>query len=236
MGNVSPAVTLGRMSENEIHFRYFRPWMEKLAPDAAILDVGCGQGHQLYALHRLGFQKLVGIDLVGASIEDARQVLEGRADILQLDAFDFLPAQHQRFDAVILNDVLEHVPRDKVVMLLRLVHQSLRPGGIIHIRVPNCASLLASYSMNLDFTHVTGFTEYSLFQVLDQSGFVDHGVFRPKRRPNWFLWRPWRPLGGMGFLVSAANDVLHRFLFWLRQQVPRPSVFDYNLEVWSRRD
>ena len=36
------------------------------------------------------------------------------------------------------------------------------------------ANLFASYSHHIDITHVTGYTEYSLMQVLDQAGFHEH--------------------------------------------------------------
>ena len=138
------------------------------------------------------------------------------------------------YDLVILNDVIEHVPVPEAVPLLRAVFQSLVPGGSVVLRTPNMSTILAMYSRYIDLTHLTGYTEFSIQQLLDQAGFEDH-CFVPDNyginRQSWRPWIPWRGLGIRCFL----NTCLHRFVYWLREQGNTPAIFDYNLEVYSHK-
>jgi hypothetical protein len=88
--------------------------------------------------------------------------------------------------------------------------------------------------MYLDFTHLVGFTEFSLMQVFDLSGFSGHQIVRKRRRIQMRGWRPWSPLRGLG-LTTIANDYLHKIIYRLRSQTPRPTVVDYNLEMWTQK-
>jgi SAM-dependent methyltransferase len=151
------------------------------------------------------------------------------------DGFEFLKDRHRTYDLITLCDVIEHVPREKVLPLLRLVYVALRPGGALYVRTPNMASLLASYSRYLDFTHLTGFTEFSLTQVLEAAGFACAHLTPDRWERNLSCWRPWAPWRGFG-LRGAANRFLHRLLYALRAQHPAPSVLGYNLEVWAHRE
>jgi SAM-dependent methyltransferase len=213
---------------------YRRPWLVGVGKEAAILDIGCGFGHQLYLLRALGFTNLYGIEISPHSLAVAREELGSSAELELVDAFDFLPRHREHFDLITLNDVLEHVPRERTVELLGLIHAALRSEGKMVVRVPNMASLLAQWSLYLDFTHLAGFTEYSLFQVLDWAGFKEHTIVYPERGINWRMYRPWRPLRHLG-LKGMLNDWLHRAFYALRQQAPMPTVFDYNLEVFSTK-
>lgn len=70
-----------------------------------------------------------------------------------------------------MNGVLEHIPKKVIVKALELVHKSLRKGGIFIVKVPNMANPFGLYSRYIDITHETGFTEYSLYEVLNVAGF-----------------------------------------------------------------
>ncbi len=230
-GNVRPAE---RIFLPALYHDYDRPWMKGLAKDAAILDCGCGYGHQLYALSKMGFTNLTGIELTEGSYAIAKLELSGMADVEHAEAFDYLRTCPGQFDLILLNDVLEHVPREKTLEFLQLIRDALRPQGMVTIRVPNMASLLAQHSMYGDFTHLVGFTEFSLTQILDIAGFVDHRFvsLRPKLFLNYRY--PAKVVKSLGrFALSVANDFLHRFLYLLRLQRPIPTQFGYNIEVYS---
>ena len=213
-------------------YKRARPWLSELSSDAKILDIGCGYGQQLYILHKLGFSNLHGIEISEGSLNVAREEVGHFATLERADAFDYLKDRENEYSAVTLNDVLEHIPRESTIRFLTLIRQALRPNGVLAVRVPNMSSLLSAYSMYLDFTHICGYTEYSLMQVLDSAGFRNHQILRVDARIQLKNWRPWRPLSGLG-LGRYANRILHRILYRLRGQTPMPSVFDYNLEMWT---
>lgn len=181
-------------------YLHARPWLAGIDYKAPILDVGCGFGQQLFIFKKLGFTNLFGIEITNQSLQIAAEELGAEVKLELVDAFDFLQAHKNCFAAITCNDVLEHIPRENTIHLLALINESLTPDGVISLRVPNMSSLLSAYSMYLDFTHLTGFTEFSLMQVLDLAGFADHQLLRPRRELNFKGWRPWRPLRGLGIL------------------------------------
>jgi SAM-dependent methyltransferase len=98
----------------------------------AILDLGCGPGRDLAAFSRLGHVP-VGLDGAVAFLEMARR-FSGcevwQQDMLALD----LPAE--RFDGVFANAVLFHVPSRELPRVLRQLHATLKPGGVLFASNP----------------------------------------------------------------------------------------------------
>lgn len=220
-------------SKNPAAFASRRPWLPA-SKDARILDVGCGWGHQLLELWCAGYKNVSGVDHSPGQAEAARKAAGGRVEIHCGDGQEFLRAHEGHFDVIVLNDVLEHVPLDKNREFLARLRAALRPSGVLVVRTPNMSSLLAAHSRYIDITHLTGFTEASLVQLLEQEGFTDHRFYAFEREWRLYLWRPWAPLRGVP-LKAALNTWLHRTLYWLRGQKPAPTQFGANLEVWSRR-
>ena len=97
------------------------------APPFTILDFGCGPGRDLKAFAALGH---VPIGLEGA----ARFVEMARADtgceVWQQD-FLKLDLPDARFDGVFANASLFHVPSVQLPNVLRQLHDTLKPGGVL---------------------------------------------------------------------------------------------------------
>lgn len=72
------------------------------------------------------------------------------------DLANRLPFDDETFEAVIANQVLEHIK--DLVALVREVHRVLRPGGVFVVHVPYFRSAWA----HIDPTHVRSFTINSL--------------------------------------------------------------------------
>lgn len=160
--------TLAQFKAREaLYRRQFLP----LLPDdknAHILDLGCGSGSLVWFLQRNGFEHASGIDLsrdliaAGSSL-GVRNLRHGNFHD-QVQGVDV-------FDAIVMRDVLEHVPKPEIPELLRRCRDYLRPGGVLIIQVPNAAAPFASKLRYEDFTHELSFTVASLKQVLLLSGF-----------------------------------------------------------------
>lgn len=231
MGNKKP--DWDAAEERPLDYACKKPWLT-LGKEAKILDFGCGWGQQLLGLWCAGHRNIEGVELVPEQAQIAKQASKDRIPIHCMDGREFLTDRREKFDLIIINDVLEHIPVAEAVPLLGQVRGALVPGGRVVIRMQNMSSLLASYSMYLDFTHVAGYTEFSLMQLLDQSGFHDHRIVNDRPQFNWRAWRlsaPWH-----GFQIRARlNVLLHKIVYSLRSQTPKPQVFGCGLEIYSHK-
>lgn len=130
-----------------------------------ILEIGCNRGYLLYVLNIWGFTKLFGIDLSPDDVEKAQQLVP-MADIECGDACMYLDKTLHGFDIIILKAVLEHVHKNDSVLFLEKIKNSINPGGMVIIDVPNMDWLFASHERYMDFTHEVGFTPQSLAQIM----------------------------------------------------------------------
>jgi hypothetical protein len=92
------------------------------------------------------------------------------------------------------------------------------------------ASLIATYTRNVDITHMAGYTEQSLYQCLDVAGFVDHKVLGPAvDSRSWRWYTPWRGFGLRERLVGFFQRTIYRTMGYR----PIPSALGFNLTVQS---
>src|SRR5437879_587607 len=97
----------------------------------AMLEIGCGIGGVIAELRQVPNLRLTASEIYLQGLRYARSRFPD-VDFIQLDATD-MPFQGQ-FDIVGAFDVLEHIQADDRVM--RAVHESLRPGGVFIVTVP----------------------------------------------------------------------------------------------------
>jgi len=103
-----------------------------------ILEIGCGIG----TLTELMARSLKGVDILAVdispeSIELGQKRLEQFSSV-KLEAMDIITADIKgSFDAIVLPDVIEHIPVDLHTKLFEKVAALLTPGGHVLISVPN---------------------------------------------------------------------------------------------------
>lgn len=92
-----------------------------------ILDFGCGPGRDLKAFSGQGH---VAVGLEGSARFAAMAREYSGCEVLEQDflALDLPPA---RFDGVFANASLFHVPRRELPRVLRELHATLKPGGVL---------------------------------------------------------------------------------------------------------
>lgn len=97
------------------------------APPFTILDFGCGPGRDLLAFARLG-HCVVGLEGAPALADMARTHAVGEVWQQDFLSLDLPPA---RFDGVFANASLFHVPMQELPRVLRQLHATLKPGGVL---------------------------------------------------------------------------------------------------------
>lgn len=96
------------------------------AAPAAILEVGCGEGSNLYFLRRLfPAARVIGLDFSSAKAAYAGRASGARAVCGEAQALPFAPAA---FDLVLMRDLLHHLPWARYECLAEGM-RVLRPGG-----------------------------------------------------------------------------------------------------------
>lgn len=96
-------------------------------PPFTLLDLGCGPGRDLKTFSDLGHHA-IGLDGCARFVEMARRhsgCEVWHQDLLSLD----LPPAH--FDGIFANAVLFHVPSAALPDVLKALHQTLRPRGVL---------------------------------------------------------------------------------------------------------
>ncbi len=100
------------------------------SPGVSVLNAGAGQGSFSAELERQHFA-VTSLDTDEDAVVQLRRRVHG--EVVQGDV-RALPFDSDRFDAVVLGEVLEHVPEDGEA--LREVVRVVRPGGVVAISVP----------------------------------------------------------------------------------------------------
>ncbi|MBS1161641.1 MAG: putative methyltransferase [Proteobacteria bacterium] len=106
-------------------------------PPLTILDFGCGPGRDLCTLSELG-HRAIGLDGAEHFVHMARSA--SGCEVWQQD-FLHLELPGGRFDAVFANASLFHVPRPALASVLRQLHDTLKPGGVLFASNPHGADL-----------------------------------------------------------------------------------------------
>ena len=102
-------------------------------PPFAILDLGCGPGRDLKAFAGLGH---VAIGLEGSERFAAMAREHSGCEVWRQDLFA-LKLPDARFDGVFANAVLFHVPSQELPRILRELHATLKPRGVLFSSNPH---------------------------------------------------------------------------------------------------
>jgi len=133
-----------------------------------LLDVGCGFGTFLEAAESVGWKAC------GVEVASEPAFIAGRHHEVFHGFLSDAPYGPNAFDAVRLNNVIEHVSSPQA--MLCDIRRVLRPGGLLHISTPNVGSFTAAL-LGAGWRYVQGENHIYLFglktlrRLLEAEGF-----------------------------------------------------------------
>ena len=153
-----------KFSQFELNYKkYF-----KKSVSLNTLDIGVGRGEMLSCMKKWG-HNYHGIDISPSTVNFCKK-LDLSCELV--DDTEFWLNNHQKqFDIITCLDVLEHIPKEHLINFLKSIRNSLNKDGIAIFQVPNLQSPFGYLHHFNDITHVCGFVEHSLNQVLLSVGF-----------------------------------------------------------------
>ncbi len=176
-------VAFGKKVRSRVH------WIIRETKGSQILDIGCSGGLVPILLGREGKQ-VVGIDVSPEAIEEAAAALREEAhsvqELIQLEEANLMTFQtSQRFDTVLMTEVLEHIGEPE-----RFVEKAcsfLKPGGRLVVTVPFGVNDYADHKRTYYLRHLLEqLTPYGTIEQLER---IDKwlGValtLHPKKQPS----------------------------------------------------
>ncbi len=190
----------------------YAPHIVGLGGNADVLEIGCGPGNLLAWLRSRGLSNIHGVDASPGDVDFANSHL-GPDTVECGDAISYLETHPNGYDLIVAKALVEHLPKDRLLRMVRALGVALRDRATVLIDVPNMDWLVASHERYMDLTHEVGFTRESLAALM-RLGFEEceiagsriaietrsQRVFRPL-----LLWLVRRALYVLG---EGANDTL----------------------------
>ncbi len=111
--------------------------LEMLSPCNSLLDIGCGNGRALIAVHGIENKcDYIGIDFSVEMLSNAPISSNTAFICIDITSNNWTSGFQQSFDAIICFSVLHHIPgHDKRLQILKEIYSILKPGGRCAISV-----------------------------------------------------------------------------------------------------
>jgi SAM-dependent methyltransferase len=183
-----------------------------------VLDLGCAFGHGTRMLARR--YAVVGVD---ASPSYIHRAVRARPRVRYLVATaDAVPLRANTFDAVLLLDVIEHVPEERPV--IAEAARLLRPGGTLVLSVPHAGLLRRWDSINRCHSLMDP-AEIAPFRDVVQEGGELHRHY--SLRELRALLRPYFRVTAVQRTGMGAAEIVNIVLLWACKRVLRaPRLYD----------
>ncbi|WP_171163890.1 class I SAM-dependent methyltransferase [Streptomyces sp. I05A-00742] len=146
-------------------------WLaESLPPGSRILDVGCGTGLPTARQLVEAGHEVVGIDLSAGMLDLARVHVPG-ATFHEADLAELRDGRLGTFDGVAAFFALLMLPRPEIPHALRLLHELLRPGGLMALSMVEAD--VDDYAIPFlgNTIRVSGYLRDELREVVREAGF-----------------------------------------------------------------
>jgi 2-polyprenyl-3-methyl-5-hydroxy-6-metoxy-1,4-benzoquinol methylase len=159
------------------HDLKFRAVAAHLDRAERLLDIGCGPG--TFIGNYLGGIEGLGIDASGSQIDYANRQYATAAHRFSTQPVASLVDARERFDAITMIELVEHLSADDVARLFAQARELLSPEGILIVTTPNYASLwpIIEWGVNLvsqvsyEQQHINKYRRARLSAQLAEAGY-----------------------------------------------------------------
>lgn len=199
--------------------------IERIGPGGRVLEVGCAYGFFLEVASE--HFEAIGVEVSSDAVASCQ---ERGLDVHQGELTSDFVSRHGPFDAVVMLDVIEHLPDP--ARTLSLTYQSTRRGGCVVITTgdwgaPLSRAMGARWRLMTPPQHLHFFTRRSLSALLERIGYRQIRVTRPWKwvplgLAMYQVWRRW------GLPLKAPDE-------WSRVGIP-VNLFDTMRVTGSKPD
>ena len=151
--------------------REYAPYLPA-SKDAAILDIGYGDGWFMAACRKLGYTNISGAEFNPKSKPYLDQ-WGVKLYQIESDIGSLLAQQPQTYDFIHMSHVIEHVPKYSLLWVVDSLYFALRPNGTLFLRTPNMEGPTPTSSYFVTLGHEYGFAGSNLQSLLHICGFDD---------------------------------------------------------------
>jgi SAM-dependent methyltransferase len=146
--------------------------------DAAILDIGFGDGWFMAGCLRLGYRNISGADFAP---EKKSYLKDWGVNLYRIEKEigEFLGEHPSEYDFIHLSHVIEHIPKYSLLWVVDALYQALRKGGMVYLRTPNMEGVCANSTFYVTLAHEYGFAGSNLQSLLSICGFDDIRLHAP---------------------------------------------------------
>lgn len=136
---------------------------------AKLLDVGPGLGEMLITEREWGYVNGCAIDISPSVADYCKN--RGLECECVADSAEWLKEHKNCYEVITLLDVFEHIPQSESVEFLKACKGALSDKGILILQVPNIQSAESFLHRYNDLTHVFGYSQHTLEQLISMAGF-----------------------------------------------------------------
>jgi len=174
--------------------------------DANILVISCGPGYFVDMLNRNGYSNVLGID---SFEEKVRHAQNRQLNCKTASAFEYLQDTDERYDVIFCEQELNHLTKDEILEFLSLAWSRMKPGGTLISHALNGANpITGAEALAQNFDHYNTFTEYTMRQIMEYTGFENIKVI-PLHL--YVFWN--NPLNYILIALSALYTLFFRISF-----------------------
>lgn len=144
------------------------PLLDMITSTTTVLEIGPGMGECVKYLNNHGVGLIDVVDNDHGVLEYIKKTFWIRKAVYT-DDITKAHRQLDRYDAIILIQVLEHISPQQYAPLLQSLYKMLKPRGKIIIVVPNANNPLSIVERYGDLQHTIAFTTRSLLDVVEDA-------------------------------------------------------------------